>query len=466
MQYISTRGAAPALGFADAMLAGLAMDGGLYMPETWPQLPEEQITRLADKPYVEVAFAVMWPFVKGSISEAEFRKILVAAYDNFSHPAVTPLVQLDYNSWVLELFHGPTLAFKDVAMQTLSRLMDRFLQIRGKRACILGATSGDTGGSAIEAFRGLETVDIFILYPHGAVSEVQRLQMTTPDAKNVHAIALEGTFDDCQHLVKAMFNDHELRNRLNLTGVNSINWARIMAQIVYYFAATANLGANADRKAGFSVPTGNFGDILAGFAAGKMGCPIDRLIIATNINDILYRCVTTGHYEPLGVVHTQSPSMDIQISSNFERLLFELSGRNSTRLVALMNNLQNDGFFELSATELAELQNMFSACRVDEEQTRRTIAEIYAKNGYQADPHTAVGLAAALQALPSHAEGPVITLATAHPAKFPDVVTDATGSRPILQPKYEQKLRSNPERYSILANNYQQVTEFIGNTLS
>lgn len=340
MRYVSTRGSAPSLGFEDVMLAGLASDGGLYVPETWPQLTPPEIAALSGLSYAESASRVMMPFVGSDLSEDEFAEMIEAAYATFSHPAVAPLVELAPNRWLLELFHGPTLAFKDVAMQLLARLMDCALSKRGARATIVGATSGDTGGAAIEAFAGRDAIEIFILHPHGRVSDVQRRQMTTCGADNVHNIAIEGTFDDCQALLKALFNDLERRERLALAGVNSINWARIMAQTVYYFTSAVALGAP-DRAISFCVPTGNFGDVFAGYAASRMGLPVGRLVIATNTNDILARTLQTGRYEPDKVVATSSPSMDIQVSSNFERLIFETAGRDGNRVCALMNALDS-----------------------------------------------------------------------------------------------------------------------------
>ncbi|HOV04566.1 MAG TPA: threonine synthase, partial [Kaistiaceae bacterium] len=355
MKYVSTRGNAPKLGFADVLLAALARDGGLYVPESWPQLAPEEIADLAGRPYAEVAFRVIQPFVGGEIADADLKRMIDEAYATFRHPAVTPLVQVGPNDWLLELFHGPTLAFKDVAMQLLARLMDHVLAARGARATIVGATSGDTGGAAMEAFRGRAATDVFILHPHERVSPVQRRQMTTLGDPNVHALALKGNFDDCQAQVKAMFNHHAFRDRLHLSGVNSINWARIVAQIVYYFTAAVALGAPR-RPVAFTVPTGNFGDIFAGYVALRMGLPIARLVIATNVNDILARTLETGRYETRGVVATTSPSMDIQVSSNFERLLFEALGRDAASLRGLMASLAQSGRFDIPAPALAAIR--------------------------------------------------------------------------------------------------------------
>ena len=370
MQYVSTRGKAPVLGFQDALLAGLARDGGLYVPEQWPTLSLEKIKSFSGKPYQDVAYDVMAPFVGDTISEIDFRDLIAEAYASFEHPAVAPLVQINANQWILELFHGPTLAFKDFAMQVLARLMDRALKERGQRATIVGATSGDTGGAAIEAFRGCEVIDIFILHPHGRVSDVQRCQMTTAIEPNVFNIALEGTFDDCQAIVKSLFNDLEFRDRVALAGVNSINWGRIMAQIVYYFTSATSLGGP-DKAVSFSVPTGNFGDIFAGYVAKMMGLNIKQLIIATNINDILARTIDTGSYQTREVFATQSPSMDIQVSSNFERLLFELSSRDSSRVCKLMDDLKTQGEFRLSQGELGQLVRAVSRVYVSQKKRHK-----------------------------------------------------------------------------------------------
>ncbi|MHA1164957.1 MAG: threonine synthase [Alphaproteobacteria bacterium] len=457
LRYVSTRGTAPHLGFEDVMLTGLARDGGLYLPESWPQLTPAEIRGVAGKSYAEIACAVMGPYVGADIPETEFAELVEAAYGTFSHKGVTPLVELEPGRWLLELFHGPTLAFKDIAMQLLARLMDRALQRRGARATIVGATSGDTGGAAIEAFAGLEAVDIYMLHPHGRVSDVQRLQMTTSSAENVHNIAIEGTFDDCQALLKALFNDLERRDRLFLAGVNSINWARIMAQSVYYFVAAAALGVP-ERRISFCVPTGNFGDIFAGYVASRMGLPVDRLVIATNVNDILVRTLNTGRYEPDQVMATSSPSMDIQVSSNFERLIFEAAGRDASRVCALMDDLGERGGFTLSDSELEAMRSLLCAEAVDEDEVERTIRDLAANTGYICDPHTAVGIAAAHR-YPA-GETPMVTLATAHPAKFPDAVEAATGQRPELPARLKEALVGK-ERFSVLENDYAALTDFI-----
>ncbi len=370
MQYVSTRGEAPPLGFIDVTLAGLARDGGLYVPESWPKLSPQDDRGLAGRPYAEVAVEVIRPFVGDTISEADLSRMAREAYGTFRHPAVVPLAQLGPGSFLLELFHGPTLAFKDVAMQLLARLMDHALAARGERTTIVVATSGDTGGAAVEAFRGRARADLFVLFPKGRISDVQRRMMTTAADDNVHALAIEGTFDDCQAIVKGLFNHHAFRDRVRLSGVNSINWARIVAQTVYYFTAAAALGAP-HRKVAFTVPTGNFGDIFAGYVAERMGLPIDRLVIATNVNDILARTLATGTYEPREVVPTSSPSMDIQISSNFERLLFEAYGRDGKAVRALMASLAQSRSFSISSGALAEIRALFSANRADEQEVVR-----------------------------------------------------------------------------------------------
>ncbi|MFN3744657.1 MAG: threonine synthase [Hyphomicrobiaceae bacterium] len=458
MKYISTRGAAPALGFEDVLLTGLARDGGLYLPEQWPALAHDEIAALAGKPYEEAAVRIMKPYVGGEIPDADLAAIVADAYASFRHRVVAPLVQVGPSDWILELFHGPTLAFKDVAMQVLSRLMDRALRRRGRTATIVGATSGDTGGAAIEAFRGRDAIDIFMLFPEGRVSDVQRRQMTTPTEANVHTIAIQGTFDDCQNIVKALFNDLALRDRLGLAGVNSINWARLMAQIVYYFTSAVALGAPG-RAVSFAVPTGNFGDILAGYAAKRMGLPVDRLVIATNVNDILTRMVETGRYERREVAATFSPSMDIQISSNFERLLFELTGRSAARVNGLMHDLAERGGFALTQGEHGQLRESFDAERTDEAATLATIRALEAATGYLADPHTAVAVSAAGR-VRRRPDVPMVTLATAHPAKFPDAIRRAIGRAPA-EPEAVARQRTLPERVTVLPNDAAAVARFV-----
>jgi threonine synthase len=458
LKYVSTRGEAPHLDFEQALMAGLARDGGLYVPEAWPLLTADEIAGLAGRSYESAAAAIMRPFTAGAIAPDELETIIRAAYSRFAHKAVAPLVQLDDNLWLLELFHGPTLAFKDLAMQLLGLLMDRSLKRRGERATILAATSGDTGAAAVEAFKNREALDLVVLFPDGRISPAQRRQMTTSGAGNVHAVAVRGTFDDCQGLVKTLFNDHAFRDRYQLSAVNSINWARIMAQTVYYFTAAAALGSP-HRRVSFSVPTGNFGDIFAGFAAMKMGLPVERLIIATNSNDILARTLANGRYEPRPVVATASPSMDIQVSSNFERLLFEAAHRDSARVRALMNDFAQDGAFALAEPEREAIGGVFAAVRVDEAETRETIAALHRDNAYMADPHTAVGLAAAAKAK-GKASTPMIVLSTAHPAKFPAAIEAATGRLPEIPARLEAAL-SGKESFSTLDAAPHAIRDFI-----
>ncbi|WFU49610.1 threonine synthase [Sinorhizobium terangae] len=458
VKYVSTRGEAAPLGFCDALLAGLARDGGLYLPKEWPTLSKKEIRALRGKSYQEIAFAVLEPFTNGEIPATKFREMIDEAYASFRHPAVVPLVQTGANSFVLELFHGSTLAFKDVAMQLLARLMDHVLAERGERATIVGATSGDTGGAAIDAFAGRERTDIFILFPHGKVSPVQQRQMTTSTAANVHAIAIKGNFDDCQNLVKAMFNDQSFRDGVKLSGVNSINWARIMAQIVYYFTAAISLGGP-DRKISFTVPTGNFGDIFAGYVAKRMGLPIDKLIIATNENDILARTLKTGRYEMREVKATTSPSMDIQISSNFERLLFEAYDRDPAMVRAAMAGLRQSGSFAIDDGALKKIRKEFRAARASEKEVAKTIRKTFEGSGYLLDPHTAIGVFVAAKHEKSSA--PMVTLATAHPAKFPDAVKSASGIDPAL-PTWLADLMNRAERFDILDPELKNVETFIG----
>jgi threonine synthase len=448
MRYISTRGQAPVLTFGEAMLTGLARDGGLYVPQTVPAMSADDIAALAGQSYEEVAFRVMFPFVGETFTESELRGAIARAYAGFGHVARAPLVQLDQGHFLLELFHGPTLAFKDFAMQIIGQLFQIELAKQGKRITIVGATSGDTGSAAIEAFKGLENVDVFILFPHGRVSEVQRRQMTTPPEANVHALALDGTFDDCQNRLKDMFNHFEFRDAVGLAGVNSINWARVLAQVVYYFTAAVSLGAPG-RKISFTVPTGNFGDIFAGFIAREMGLPIDKLVIATNQNDILHRCLTTGDYRMDGVKPSISPSMDIQISSNFERALFWAYGRDGAAVAQLMDELKTEGGFRVSQGALQALREVYVSGRVSEDETSETIRDELARSGELLCPHSAVGVrvGAAHVAAPV----PMVTLATAHPAKFPDAVAAATGIRPGLPPRMAD-LFDRPERVTRVPN--------------
>jgi threonine synthase len=440
MRYLSTRGAAPLLDFRGATLAGLAADGGLYLPEAWPRLAPETLERLATASYTETAFTVLRPFVAGSLDDDDLRTLLDASYGSFGHAAVSPLVQLDHRHWLLELFHGPTLAFKDLALQLLGQLFGHF----GEPLTILGATSGDTGSAAIEAVAGRPGIAIFMLHPHGRVSDVQRRQMTTVAAPNVHNIAIDGSFDDCQRLVKTLFNDAPFRAEQRLSAVNSINWARLAAQIVYYVHAAARLGAP-HRPVSFSVPTGNFGDVFAGYAAQRMGLPIGRLLVATNVNDILVRALAAGDYSVGTVKPTATPSMDIQVSSNFERLLFDLHGRDGAALAAAMQGFEAAGRLALTETQRAEAAALFLPERVDETRMRQAMQWAHAEAGQLLDPHTAVGLAAA-RTRESDLEGPIVTLATAHPAKFPDAVERATGLRPPL-PRRVAHLFDREERF-------------------
>ena len=458
MHYVSTRGQAPRLGFSDAVLAGLARDGGLYWPEQWPQLDHATIGGFAGQSYAEIAKAVIGPYA-GDVTTADLSAMIDAAYAGFRHQATCPLVQLDNNLFVLELFHGPTLAFKDVAMQLLGRLMDHVLKARGQRATIVGATSGDTGSAAIEAFRGLSQVDVFILYPHGRVSEVQRRQMTTVAADNIHALAVEGTFDDCQAIVKGMFNNHAFRDAYALSGVNSINWARIVAQAGYYVSAAVSLGSP-HRRVNFSVPTGNFGDVLAGYVAKNMGLPINQLMIATNSNDILARTLATGRYEVTGVHPTSSPSMDIQVSSNFERLLFDACHRQGDQIRSMMGSLSQSGALTIPDEGMATIRRDFAAHRVSEDEVSHTMRETLARTGYLLDPHTAVGTAAAEKLLEADPATPTVVLATAHPAKVPDAVFAATGVRPALPPHLADLLERK-EHFTVIANEQKAIEQFI-----
>ncbi|WP_377828444.1 threonine synthase [Bradyrhizobium lupini] len=457
-RYISTRGEAPELGFCDVMLTGLARDGGLYVPATWPQLSPDAIAGFFGRPYWEVAVEVIRPFVAGEISDAELGRMANEAYATFRHPAVVPLRQMAPHQFVLELFHGPTLAFKDVAMQLISRLMDHVLAQRGQRTTIVVATSGDTGGAAVDAFAGLENVDLIVLFPHGRISEVQRRMMTTTGAANVHALAVEGNFDDCQALVKAMFNNHRFRDATSLSGVNSINWARIVAQVVYYFTSAVAAGAPA-RAVDFVVPTGNFGDIFAGYVAKRMGLPVRTLGIAANVNDILARTLKTGIYEVREVHATASPSMDIQISSNFERLLFEAGGRDAAGVRRLMDSLKQSGRFVLPDATLAAIREGFDAGRADETETAAAIRAAWREAGELVDPHTAVALAVADRDTTDRTI-PSIVLSTAHPAKFPDAVEAACGQRPQL-PAWLDGLMTKSEHMKVMKNDQAEVERFV-----
>jgi len=458
MDYISTRGTAPTLDFRAATLAGLASDGGLYLPAHWPQMPIDEIRALAGLDYAETAVRVMGPFVAGVLSEDELRQLCRAAYGSFSHDAVTPLVQLDHRHWLLELFHGPTLAFKDVALQLLGQLFEKFLSGGDTNITIVGATSGDTGSAAIEAVAGREHIQIFMLHPEGRVSDVQRRQMTTVLAPNVHNIAIDGSFDDAQAMVKRLFGDEEARDQINLSAVNSINWARLMAQVVYYFYAAVRLGGP-DRPIAFSVPTGNFGDVFAGYVAAKMGLPIARLVVATNVNDILHRALTRGDYSAGTVTPTATPSMDIQVSSNFERLLFDLSGRDGAAITNMMGEFDRNRAMTIPADMLAGARGLFSSASIDGDAMALALRWAQEHGGQIIDPHSAVGLAAA-RALDIDADIPVVTLATAHPAKFRDAVERATGVRPALPPRMGN-LFDREERYERLPGDYDAVKAFV-----
>lgn len=454
MEYVSTRRDAPALAFDDTVLAGLARDGGLYVPAEWPQLSRDDLLAMRGLDYARLAARIITPFAAPVVSEAELYEIARDAYREFDDEAVAPLTELQGGLWMLELFHGPTLAFKDYALQILGRLFDVVLGRRGERLTIVGATSGDTGSAAIEACRDRATVDIIILHPHGRVSEVQRRQMTTVNASNVHNVAIEGTFDDCQNLVKAMFNDAPFRDRFRLGAVNSINWARIVAQIVYYVHAALAVGAP-ERKIAFSVPTGNFGNVFAGYAAAQCGLPVEALIVASNSNDILTRFFESGRMEVQDVVPTLSPSMDIQISSNFERLLFDLCDRDGEAVQALMARFRDAGRYAVDDQRLRRALGLFRAARFDDAATKAEIRAVYEASGVLVDPHTAIGLAAA-RAVTLDPPVPIVTLSTAHPAKFPDAVEAATGVRPALPPRLADLL-DREEHFTVLPANLASV---------
>jgi len=462
MKYLSTRGSAPILEFEDVLLAGLARDGGLYLPETWPRLGAEEIRALGRLDYPALAARIARPFVDGALSDDELEALFAEAYAGFDHAAVAPLKQLDREVWFLELFHGPTLAFKDFALQVLGRLFDRVLTRRGERVTIVGATSGDTGAAAIEACRDRPQIEAFILHPEGRVSDVQRRLMTTVTAGNVHNIAIDGTFDDCQDLVKAMFNDAAFRDEANLSAVNSINWARIMAQIAYYFAAATALGAP-EREVDFAVPTGNFGNVFAGYAARAMGLPVGRLWVGSNSNDILTRTFETGAMTIAEVRSTLSPAMDIQVSSNFERLLFEISGRDGAQVAALVERFRRTGEAVLEPAALEALRQVFAGRRLDDRETLAEMTRLYRETGEMIDPHSAIGIATARH-LAAGSPRPVIALGTAHPAKFPDAVERACGVRPALPPRLAD-LYQREERCLRLPNDLRQVQAAIRDRL-
>ena len=463
LTYVSTRGEAPELGFADVLLAGLARDGGLYVPSSWPSITVGDLDRFASMPYADVAAEVMWPFVEGSIDREAFASMVTDTYATFDADEVIPLTDLGDGIWLAELFHGPTLAFKDVALQLVGRLFDHELTRRGEKVTVVGATSGDTGSAAIEALRDRESAEVFILHPAGRVPDVQRRQMTTVAASNVHNIAVEGTFDDCQDLVKALFADDGFRDTRNLSAVNSINWARVMAQIVYYVTTTTRLGGGAGRPVAFSVPTGNFGNVFAGYGAQRMGTPISQFVVASNRNDILTQFLTTGTMT-IGEVHpTSSPSMDIQVSSNLERLLFEIFGRDGAAVADLMARFRSEGTVSVEAGRLDLLAEHWSAARVDDERTAATIATLYDERGVLLDPHTAVGLAAAREMRADPAV-PMVVLGTAHPAKFPAAVEAASGVHPQL-PDRLADLFDRTERFVTAPNDYLTVRTMIESTL-
>jgi threonine synthase len=462
MRYVSTRGSAPELGFCDVLLAGLAIDGGLYLPEKWPALADLSTARS----YAEAAAAVMAPFIGDEIPRDTFAALCHDAYATFRHDAVVPLVQIGANEWLLEQFHGPTLAFKDVALQLVGRLFDYVLGQRDERVTIVGATSGDTGSAAIDAVKACTHVDIVILYPYGRTSDVQRRQMTTVDSPNVHTVAVDGTFDDCQDLVKAMFNDEAFRTRMRLSAVNSINWSRVMAQIVYYVTACRSLGATTENRVTFSVPTGNFGNVLSGWIAREMGAPIRDFIVATNSNDILSRFINDNDMTAREVVPTVSPSMDIQVSSNFERLLFEMNGRDGGMTAEQLQRFRHTGSLRVEGDQVAEwIVPSFRAARSDDAATLAEIRRVHASSGQLIDPHTATATAA-VHALRATADGrPVVTLATAHPAKFPDAVFRATGVHPVL-PAHLADIFERTEHTNRVANDLVAVQHFVETAVS
>ena len=444
MQYISTRGESQAVSFLDAVLAGLAPDGGLYVPREWPTFTAQEIAGMAGRPYAETAAKVISKFAGDAIPAAEIAMMCEEAYATFTHPATTPLKELYPGLWLMELFHGPTLAFKDVAMQILARLYAYVLARQNRQMTIVCATSGDTGGAAVEAFRASKHVKIAALFPEGRISEVQRRFMTTTAEDNVLAISVDGTFDDCQTLLKAMFQDTAFARDIDLSGVNSINWARIAAQSVYYFTAATALGAP-DRPMRFCVPTGNFGDAYAGYVAKRLGLPIERIIIATNGNDILSRAMTTGRYEKGQVLASISPAMDIQIASNFERLYFEAVERESTETARAFRAFGDAGRINIPPNAFSQMKALFTGVSVSEDDTARSILSTYNETGELIDPHTAVAMHAARRIGPTPPV-PLIVLATAHPAKFPEAVLAAAGVSPAL-PRAVGDHSKRPEIY-------------------
>jgi len=459
VKYISTRGQAPALNFEQVLLTGLAADGGLYVPETLPTFSPEEIAAMASLDYAQLAQKIITPFVEDCIPADDLQAILQETYAEFRHTAVAPMVQVAANQWVLELFHGPTLAFKDFALQLLGRLLDYVLERKHQKVVIMGATSGDTGSAAIEGCKRCKNIDIFILHPHQRVSDVQRRQMTTVPGDNIHNLAVQGNFDDCQAMVKASFNDKSfLPTDRSLVAVNSINWARIMAQIVYYFYAAVALGSPS-RPLAFSVPTGNFGDIFAGYLARQMGLPIERLIIATNRNDVLHRVMTTSTYGRQSLAHTLSPSMDITVSSNFERLLFDLYDRDGVAIADLMQRFE-DGDIAFTDAAMDKARALFNSQRVSDEETCQQIASTWQECEYLLDPHSAIGVKAALDSGLS-AQVPVVTLATAHPAKFPDAIKSAGLDQEVALPWHLRDLFERSERMEVLPNDLAAVQAFI-----
>jgi threonine synthase len=459
VKYISTRGLAPALNFEEVVLTGLAPDGGLYVPETLPTFSQEEIASWAGLSYQELAFNVMKPFVAGAVSDEDFKKIIADAYSTFRHDAIAPLVQTAHNEWILELFQGPTLAFKDFALQFLGHLLDHLLKKRNQKVVVMGATSGDTGSAAIEGCRRCDNIDIFIMHPHNRVSNVQRRQMTTVLAPNVFNIALEGNFDDCQNMVKASFGDQSfLPDGRQLVAVNSINWARIMAQIVYYFYAGLALGAP-HRPVAFSVPTGNFGDIFAGYLAKKMGLPVDQLVIATNSNDILHRCISSNDHSKHQLQHTLSPSMDIMVSSNFERMLFDLYDRDGNAIRQLMEDFKS-GSMTLKESALVRARELFTSYGVSDEVTIDVIRSVFDRTEYLLDPHTAIGVEAARKTR-RRKDIPMVVLATAHPAKFPEAVRKAGQDTDPALPHHMQDLFERDERYTVLPQDLAKVQQFV-----
>lgn len=464
MKYVSTRGQAPSLSFEEVVLAGLASDGGLYVPETLPKFTQDEIASWAALPYNELAFKIISPFVDGEVPDADLKSIIDRSYASFRHTAIAPMIQLGHNEWILELFQGPTLAFKDFALQFLGHLLDYILEKRQQKVVVMGATSGDTGSAAIEGCRRCENVDIFILHPHQRVSDVQRKQMTTVIADNVYNVALEGNFDDCQSMVKASFADQSfLPHGRQLVAVNSINWARIMAQIVYYFYSALALGAP-NKRVNYSVPTGNFGDIFAGYLAKQMGLPIGQLVVATNSNDILHRCISDNDHTKKSLEHTLSPSMDIMVSSNFERMLFDLYDRDGDAIRKLMEQFKERGTLTLDTDRLERAQSLFSSYRLTDPEMIQVIKQTFEETEYLLDPHTAIGLQAARKTWREKSE-PMVTLATAHPAKFPEAIKQAGQAEDPALPHHMRDLFDRQEQYSVLKNDMSSVHQFMRDSL-